>query len=207
MSRRFARSPASAGVVTLLDNTWATPLFFPAIAAGVDISHPRRHQICRRACRRDDRRGHRQRSNIYCSSQRTSWDLGHALSPDDAWLGSRGLRTMAVRLKQHEESALRIAHWVKGRPEVGRVLHPAFPDCPGHELWKRDFKGSSGLFAFELDGDRPQPSSIASNCSASALAGAAMKASLFPPTPSAPSPNARPKAWCVCTSASRTRTT
>ena len=62
---------------------------------------------------------------------------------------------MGVRLKQHEESALKIAHWLKEQPQVGRVLHPALPDCPGHEYWKRDFKGSSGLFSFELkSGDR-----------------------------------------------------
>jgi cystathionine beta-lyase len=61
---------------------------------------------------------------------------------------------MAVRLKQHEESALRIAEWLKSQPQVGRVLHPALPDCPGHECWKRDFKGSSGLFSFELKGRR-----------------------------------------------------
>jgi cystathionine beta-lyase len=90
----------------------------------------------------------------YRRIQTASWDLGHAASPDDAWLGSRGLRTMAVRLKQHEESALRVARWLKEQPRVGRVLHPALPDCPGHEFWKRDFKGSSGLFSFELDGDR-----------------------------------------------------
>jgi cystathionine beta-lyase len=59
---------------------------------------------------------------------------------------------MAVRLKQHQESALLIARWLKDRPEVGRVLHPALPDCPGHEYWKRDFTGSSGLFTFELKG-------------------------------------------------------
>ena len=78
--------------------------------------------------------------------------MGFALSADDAWLGSRGLRTMGLRLKQHEESALRIARWLQGRAEVGRLLHPALADCPGHELWKRDFKGSSGLFSFELKG-------------------------------------------------------
>ena len=89
----------------------------------------------------------------FADLQRTVWDLGHALSPDDAWLGSRGLRTMAIRLKQHEASALAIANWLKQQPQVGLVLHPALPDCPGHTLWKRDFKGSSGLFAFELDGD------------------------------------------------------
>jgi cystathionine beta-lyase len=59
---------------------------------------------------------------------------------------------MGVRLKQHEHSALRVAEWLKGRAEVGLVLHPALPDCPGHGVWKRDLKGSSGLFAFELKG-------------------------------------------------------
>jgi len=59
---------------------------------------------------------------------------------------------MAVRLKQHEESALKVAQWLKSRPEVGLVLHPALPDCPGHEQWKRDFEGSTGLFSFELKG-------------------------------------------------------
>jgi cystathionine beta-lyase len=73
-----------------------------------------------------------------------------AVSPDDAWLASRGLRTMAVRLRRHEESALRVAHWLKEQPWVGRVLHPALADCPGHDAWKRDFSGSSGLFSFEL---------------------------------------------------------
>ena len=60
---------------------------------------------------------------------------------------------MAVRLRQHEESALKLAEWLKEQPQVGRVRHPALPDCPGHEHWKRDFKGSSGLFSFELKGD------------------------------------------------------
>jgi cystathionine beta-lyase len=140
------------GIVTLLDNTWATPLFFPAIAAGVDITILAATKYV--GGHADVMIGAASATEQYFAAlQRTTWDLGHALSPDDAWLGSRGLRTMAVRLKQHEESALRIAHCVKEQPRVGLVLHPAFPDCPGHELWKRDFKGSSGLFAFELDGD------------------------------------------------------
>ena len=137
------------GVVTLIDNTWATPLLFPALTAGVDISILAATKYIG---------GH---ADVMLGSvtavaehfqkiQTLAWDLGHAVSPDDAWLGSRGLRTMGVRLKQHEESALRIASWLNDRPEVGRVLHPALPDCPGHELWKRDFRGSSGLFAFEL---------------------------------------------------------
>jgi cystathionine beta-lyase len=137
------------GVVTLLDNTWATPLLFPALAAGVDISIQALSKYVG---------GH---SDVMLGSatanaqyfplvQRTCWDLGQAVSPDDAWLGSRGLRTLGVRLKQHEENALCVAQWLREQPEVGRILHPALPDCPGHEYWKRDFKGSSGLFSFEL---------------------------------------------------------
>ena len=137
------------GVVTLLDNTWATPLLFPAIAAGVDISILAATKYV--AGHADVLIGSVSATAKYFPSIQTlAWDLGHSLSPDDAWLGSRGLRTMAVRLRQHHESALRIAHWLKERPEVGLVLHPALPDCPGHEFWKRDFKGSSGLFSFEL---------------------------------------------------------
>ena len=142
------------GLITLLDNTWATPLLFPAIAAGVDISILAATKYVG---------GHADvmigaataTEQFHGRIEHTSWDLGHSLSPDDAWLGSRGLRTMGVRLKQHEEGALKVAEWLKARPEVGLVLHPAFPDCPGHDLWKRDFKGSSGLFSFELrDVDR-----------------------------------------------------
>src|SRR3954469_20963270 len=140
------------GIVTLLDNTWATPLFFPALAAGVDITMLAATKYV--GGHADVMIGTATATEQYFSAvQRTTWDLGHALSPDDAWLGSRGLRTMAVRLKQHEASALSIAKWLKQQPRVGLVFHPALADCPGHDLWKRDFKGSSGLFAFELDGD------------------------------------------------------
>ncbi|HYX45622.1 MAG TPA: cystathionine beta-lyase [Sphingomicrobium sp.] len=139
------------GIVTLLDNTWATPLLFPAIAAGVDIGVLAATKYVG---------GHADvmlgaataTSEHYERLQHTSWDLGQSVSPDDAWLGSRGLRTMAVRLKQHEESALKVAEWLKNQPRVGRVLHPALTDCPGHQFWKRDFNGSSGLFSFELKG-------------------------------------------------------
>jgi len=137
------------GIVTLLDNTWATPLLFPAIAAGVDISimaatkYVGGHADVMIGAVTATEQFHR-------LIETASWDLGHCLSPEDAWLGSRGLRTMGVRLKRHEESALTIARWLKEQPQVGAVLHPALPDCPGHEVWKRDFKGASGLFSFEL---------------------------------------------------------
>jgi cysteine-S-conjugate beta-lyase len=139
------------GVATLLDNTWATPLFFPAIAAGVDLSILAGTKYVG---------GHADvmlgsvtaAAEYYPKLERTSWDLGQSVSPDDAWLCSRGLRTMGVRLRQHESSALRIARWLREQPQVAAVLHPALPDCPGHDSWTRDFKGSSGLFSFVLRG-------------------------------------------------------
>ncbi|MBJ2892650.1 PLP-dependent transferase, partial [Salmonella enterica subsp. enterica serovar Corvallis] len=71
--------------------------------------------------------------------------------PEDCFLALRGLRTMHLRLKEAERKGIEIAKWLKNRPEVLRVLHPAFPECPGHEYWKRDFTGSSGLFSIVLD--------------------------------------------------------
>jgi len=139
------------GIVTLLDNTWATPLFFPAIAAGIDLTIL--------ACTKyvvghsDVMMGSVTAGpGSFAALRDTSHQLGQVVSPDDAWLGSRGLRTMALRLARHEESALRIAQWLADRPEVDRVLHPALPSCPGHDIFLRDFRGSSGLFAFVLDG-------------------------------------------------------
>jgi cystathionine beta-lyase len=139
------------GVATLIDNTWATPLFFPAIAAGVDLSILAGTKYVG---------GHADvmlgsvtaTAGWYPKLERTSWDLGQSVSPDDAWLCSRGLRTMGVRLRQHEASALGIARWLSEQPQVAAVLHPALPECPGHETWARDFKGSTGLFAFVLKG-------------------------------------------------------
>jgi cystathionine beta-lyase len=143
------------GIVTLIDNTWATPLFFPAIAAGVDISIIAATKYV--GGHADVMLGAVTATEQYYSRiEHTGWDLGHSVSPDDAWLGSRGLRTMAIRLKQHHEGGIQVAEWLKQQPQVGRVLHPALPDCPGHEFWKRDFKGASGLFSFELkDVDDP----------------------------------------------------
>lgn len=139
------------GVATLLDNTWATPFFFPALAAGVDLSILAGTKYVG---------GHADvmlgavtaNEGWYSRLERTSWDLGQSVSPDDAWLCSRGLRTMGVRLRRHEASALAIARWLGEQPQVAAVLHPALPDCPGHDHWARDFTGSSGLFSFVLRG-------------------------------------------------------
>lgn len=139
------------GIVTLLDNTWATPLLFPAIEKGVDLTIL--------ACTKyvvghsDVMLGSVTATReLYDRLRSASYHLGQCTSPDDAWLGARGLRTMKLRLDQHGTAALRIAEWLKSRPEVARVLHPALPDCPGHDIFRRDFKGSSGLFSLVLSG-------------------------------------------------------
>lgn len=147
----ICRAAKARGVPTLLDNTWATPLLFPAMAAGVDVSILAGTKYV--GGHADVMLGTATATHEYFERiQKFTWDLGYAVSPDDAWLGSRGLRTMHVRLKQHETSAIKIARWLKQREEVGLVLQPALSDCPGHDIWQRDFKGSSGLFSFELKG-------------------------------------------------------
>ena len=139
------------GITTLLDNTWATPFFFEAIGTGVDLSVL--------ACTKYIS-GH---SDVMMGSvtaapshwerlNRTGRSFGQYVSPDDAYLAARGLRTLGVRLRRHEENALRVARWLQDQPQVARVLHPALDGCPGHEHWKRDFGGSSGLFSFALKG-------------------------------------------------------
>lgn len=139
------------GLVTMLDNTWATPLFFPAIEKGVDLTILAATKYV--AGHSDVMLGSVTAAPGHFARLRdTSFQLGQVASPDDSWLGSRGLRTMAVRLAQHQRSALEIARWLESRPEVAQVLHPALPSCPGHDLWARDFKGSSGLFSFVLNG-------------------------------------------------------
>lgn len=137
------------GVVTMLDNTWATPLRMQPLALGCDISL---HALTKYVG------GH---SDIMMGSatatkallprlKAATYRLGHTVSPDDAALALRGLRTMALRLDRQEASALAIARWLEAQPSVDRVLHPALPSHPGHALWQRDFTGSSGLFSFVL---------------------------------------------------------
>src|SRR5262245_56948194 len=77
-------------------------------------------------------------------------ELGLGAAPDDAYLVLRGMRSLAVRLERQSASALRIAQWLEARPEVSRVLHPAFATCPGHDIWRRDFTGASGVFSVVL---------------------------------------------------------
>ncbi|MGB0572237.1 MAG: cystathionine beta-lyase [Alphaproteobacteria bacterium] len=138
------------GAVVINDNTWGTPLNFRSFEKGVDVSvHAATKYIV----------GHSDAmlGIIVTTAEHYEKILmnfrywGQHAAPDDCYLGLRGLRTMAVRLRQHEENALKVANWLKTRPEVTRVLFPALPDDPGHELWKRDFEGACGLFGLTLD--------------------------------------------------------
>jgi cysteine-S-conjugate beta-lyase len=141
------------GVVTLLDNTWATPFFYTALDKGVDMTILAATKYV--VGHSDVMMGSVTTTEKYWPRLRqTAQQLGQVVSPDDAYLATRGLRTLAVRMKAHEASALKIAHWLKDRPEVETVLHPALPDCPGQEIWRRDFTGSSGLFSFVLKGGK-----------------------------------------------------
>lgn len=137
------------GIVTLIDNTWATPLLLPALGLGVDISIL--------ACTKyivghsDAMLGSvTANADYWPAVRKRALALGQMASPDDAWLAARGLRTLDVRLRRQGESALQIARWLETRPEIRRVLHPALPSCPGHESFSQDFAGAAGLFAAEL---------------------------------------------------------
>ncbi|MFA1622869.1 cystathionine beta-lyase [Rhizobium mongolense] len=143
------------GAVVAMDNTWATPVYFRPLDFGVDISI---HAATKYPS------GHSDILMGTVSANATHWEqlkeanitLGICGAPDDAYQILRGLRTMGVRLERHYESALTIAKWLEGRDEVARVLHPALSSFPSHELWKRDFKGASGIFSFVLAADAPE---------------------------------------------------
>ncbi|MDE1938600.1 MAG: cystathionine beta-lyase [Alphaproteobacteria bacterium] len=133
----------------LMDNTWGTPIFFPALKRGVDLSI---HAATKYICGHSDvmmgtisaNEKHAKRLSDFVG------ELGLYVGGDDCFLALRGLRTLPVRLKRHQETALRLTRWLSGRPEVSRVLYPALETDPGHALWKRDFLGACGLFGVVL---------------------------------------------------------
>jgi cysteine-S-conjugate beta-lyase len=138
-------------VVTLLDNTWATPLLFPALAHGVDISMMSLTKYV--GGHSDAMMGALTATPALWPTLRdATFQLGQAVSPDDCALMLRGLRTLDVRMARHAASALTVAQWLAAHPKVGTVFHPALASCPGHDHWVRNFKGASGLFAFTLKG-------------------------------------------------------
>ncbi len=136
-------------VLVMMDNTWGTPLHFKPFDFGVDFSiHAGTKYIVGHS---DAMLGTVSTCEKYAEQLcDMSYQMGYCVSPDDAFLALRGIRTLKIRLKQHEKSAIKVAKWLEGRPEVDHIRHPAFESCPGHEYWKRDFTGANGLFSFVL---------------------------------------------------------
>ncbi|AXA71842.1 Cystathionine beta-lyase MetC [Achromobacter insolitus] len=137
------------GAFVVMDNTWATPLFFKPFEHGVDVSiHAATKYIV----------GHSDamlgvvtcNEATWAQVKKTTQYMGQTAGPDDIYLALRGLRTMGVRLQRHWASGLRVAQWLEQQAEVEAVVHPALPSHPGHALWKRDFRGASGLFTVVL---------------------------------------------------------
>lgn len=137
-------------IATIIDNTWATPLFFKAHELGCDISLEAGTKYL--GGHSDLLMGVVSANQAWWPKLRETYDYMAMLpGAEDCFLALRGLRTLPIRLKEAQERALNIAHWLQERTEVIRILHPAFVDCPGHEIWQRDFTGSSGLFSIVLD--------------------------------------------------------
>ncbi|PSC05501.1 cystathionine beta-lyase [Alsobacter soli] len=137
------------GLCVLMDNTWATPIFFPPHERGVDIAIEAGTKYLSGGS--DLLMGLVSANAEWFPRLRQTFDLiAPCAGPEDAFLCLRGIRTMALRLKEHEKQALDMARWLEARPEVHQVLHPALESHPGHALWKRDFSGSSGLFSVLL---------------------------------------------------------
>jgi cystathionine beta-lyase len=145
----IAAAARARGATVMMDNTWATPLFFKPLQHGVDV-------VIEAATKYLS--GH---SDVMMGVVAADLDrllriktaahmMGHAAAPDDCYLALRGLRTLSVRLERHQRTGLALARWLQARPEVERVLHPALPQDPGHRLWKRDFAGATGLFGVVL---------------------------------------------------------
>jgi cystathionine beta-lyase len=146
----IARLAQARGILTLADNTWAAGRLFKPLAHGVDIAV---QSLTKYVC------GH---SDVFMGSAATRdpaiggalhnavRDFGWSVSPDDAYQMLRGLRTLSARLDRHGASGLEVATWLAGHPAVAKVLHPALPGAPGHEIWARDYSGAAGLFSIVL---------------------------------------------------------
>jgi cystathionine beta-lyase len=137
------------GMCVIMDNTWATPLFFPPHERGVDLAIEAGTKYL--GGHSDLLLGLVSANSTWFRRLRQTFDaFAMCAGPEDTFLALRGLRTMELRLREAEKQGLALAQWFAARPEVKQVLHPGLPGAPGHEIWKRDFLGSSGLFSIIL---------------------------------------------------------
>lgn len=145
---RIARE-VNPEIVIMIDNTWAAGVLFPALEFGIDISIQAGTKYL---VGHSDAMIGTAVSNARCWDQlrERSYLMGQMVDADTAYMTARGIRTLGIRLKEQEKSSIAIANWLSQRPEVKAVYHPALPSCLGHEFFKRDFKGASGVFSFEL---------------------------------------------------------
>lgn len=136
--------------IIMIDNTWAAGILFKALEFGIDISIQAGTKYL---IGHSDAMVGTAVSNARCWDQlrENAYLMGQMVDADTAYMTSRGLRTLGVRLRQHQESSLAIAEWLATHPQVAQVNHPALAGSKGHEYWKRDFTGSSGLFSFVLN--------------------------------------------------------
>ena len=136
----IAKAAHAGGAIVVMDNTWATPVYFRALDHGVDVTV---HASTKYPAGHSDLLLGTVSANAACWPQlnETFLTLGVCAGPDDVYQVLRGLRTMGVRLERHQKSALEIARWLEGKPGIARVLHPALESHPGHAIWKRDFCG------------------------------------------------------------------
>jgi cystathionine beta-lyase len=146
----IAAAAKAANVVTAMDNTWSGGVFYKPLALGLDLSIQANTKYVSGGADVINGAIFANRGDLISRLKETIADLGVNVAPDDAYMTLRGLRTLNTRMMQHQAGALEVARWLKARPDVQRVLHPALEDDAGHALWKRDFSGSSGLFGFVL---------------------------------------------------------
>ncbi|HDS4351719.1 cystathionine beta-lyase [Enterobacter roggenkampii] len=145
---KAVRSKAPEAII-MIDNTWAAGVLFKALEFDIDISI---QAATKYLIGHSDGMIGTAVSNARCWDQlrENAYLMGQMVDADTAYMTSRGIRTLGVRLRQHHESSLKVAEWLAQHPQVERVNHPALPDSKGHEFWQRDFTGSSGLFSFVL---------------------------------------------------------